>query len=291
MPQEYRISVITVNYNGIKDTCALLDCFTFDEQDMEVIVVDNGSKGNEAELIARKYPKAKVIEAGKNLGFAGGNNVGIREARGRLLLFVNNDAELCVSDIYHLAERIESSKEIGMVCPKIKFFFGDQKIQFAGFTALSPVTFRNKGIGYGEPDHGQYDCPCPTPYAHGAAMMVKKEVIDKVGMMPECYFLYYEELDWSMMMRRGGYEIWYEPSATVFHKESQATGADSPLKTYYMTRNRLIFIKRNATSYRILSYLYMIFAVGTRDIIKYCLKGRIKMAKATLKGIVDFIKL
>ena len=153
------------------------------------------------------------------------------------------------------------------------------------------MTFRNKGIGYGEPDHGQYDCPCPTPYAHGAAMMVKKEAIDKVGMMPECYFLYYEELDWSMMMRRGGYEIWYEPSATVFQKESQATGADSPLKTYYMTRNRLIFIKRNATSYRILSYLYMIFAVGTRDIIKFCLKGRIKMAKATLKGIVDFIKL
>ena len=291
MPQEYRISVITVNYNGMNDTCALLDCFTFTEEDMEVIVVDNGSKHGAAAVIARKHPQAKVIEAGENLGFAGGNNLGIRNAHGRLLYLVNNDTEINVADIYKLADKLESSEKTGMVCPKIKFFFDNHKIQFAGFTPLSHVTFRNKGIGYGETDHGQYDKPCKTPYAHGAAMMVKKEAINKVGMMPECYFLYYEELDWSMMMRRGGYEIWYEPSATVLHKESQTTGAESPLKTYYITRNRLLFVKRNATEYRLLSYMYMIFIVGTRDILKFSLKGRTKMAKATLKGIVDFIKL
>lgn len=290
MPQEYRISIITVNYNGLKDTCALLDCFTFDEQDMEVIVVDNGSKNNEAASIANLYPKVKVIEARENLGFAGGNNLGIQKAKGRLLFMVNNDAELYVRDIYKLADRLESEDYIGMVCPKIKFYYGERRIQFAGFTPLSPVTYRNKGIGYGEIDNGQHDNPGKTPYAHGAAMMVKKEAIDKAGMMPECYFLYYEELDWSMMMRRAGYEIWYEPAATVLHKESQTTGAESMLKTYYLTRNRLLFIKRNSNKYRWLSYIYMICIVGLRDMAIYLLKGRASLAKATLKGVIDFIK-
>ena len=121
-------------------------------------------------------------------------------------------------------------------------------------------------------------------------MMVKKEAIDKAGLMPECYFLYYEELDWSMMMRRAGYEIWYEPAATVLHKESQTTGAESMLKTYYLTRNRLLFIKRNSNKYRWLSYIYMICIVGLRDMAIYLLKGRASLAKATLKGVIDFIK-
>ena len=88
-------------------------------------------------------------------------------------------------------------------------------------------------------------------------MMVKREALEKVGPMPDCYFLYYEEFDWSMMFRRKGYELWYEPTATIFHKESRATGQDSPLKTYYLTRNRLLFVKRNVGSIeKLLSYIY-----------------------------------
>ena len=111
-------------------------------------------------------------------------------------------------------------------------------------------------------------------------------------MMPECYFLYYEELDWSMMIRRAGYEIWYEPSCTIFHKESQTTGQQSPLKTYYITRNRLLFAQRNINgSERYLTYLYIIGVVAVRDILKYYCKGQVNMAKAVMTGIKDFIKL
>lgn len=290
MPQEYRISIITVNYNGMKDTCALLDCLHPKDDKLEVIVVDNGSKNDEARHIAEKYPDVRVIESKENLGFAGGNNLGIKAAKGELLFFINNDTTVTLDDIYNLAERLVSSDEIAVVCPKIKFYHGERQIQFAGFTPLSRITFRNEGIGYGEQDHGQYETPHQIPYAHGAAMMMKKEAIDKVGMMPECYFLYYEELDWSMMMTRGGYQIWYEPSATVYHKESQTTGKESPLKSYYMTRNRLLFIKRNSERYKMLSYIYMICIVGTRDIMKHLLKGKKELAQATIKGIIDFIK-
>ena len=179
-----------------------------------------------------------------------------------------------------------------MVCPKIKFTWGDNPIQFTGYTPLSRITLRNQPIGCGEPDCGQYDAPHPTPYAHGAAMVVKREVIEKAGLMPECYFLYYEELDWSMMIRRAGYDIWYEPSFTVYHKESQTTGQSSPLKSYYMTRNRLLFAKRNTISpEKQLTYIYLIGVVAVRDILKYTIQRRFDLVKATIKGVRDFTTL
>lgn len=290
MHREYRLSVITVNYNGLRDTCALLDHLTFDHNDTEVIVVDNGSANNEAETIAARYSNVKCVRSERNLGFAGGNNLGIRHAHGKYLFFVNNDTEVSMDDIDRLIKRIDTSEHIGIVCPKIRFFYGDRHIQYAGFTPMSRITCRNRGIGYNEADIGQYDTPRQTAFAHGAAMMVKRNTIDKVGLMPECYFLYYEEMDWSMMMKRNGYQIWYEPSATVYHKESQSTGANSPLKTYYLTRNRLLFIKRNSEHFRLLSYLYMICFVATRDILKNILCAKLKLAQATIKGVIDFLK-
>ena len=290
MHQEYRLSVITVNYNGLHDTCALLDHLTFDHNDTEVIVVDNGSANNEAETIAARYSNVKCVRSERNLGFAGGNNLGIRHAHGKYLFFVNNDTEVSMDDIDRLIKRIDTSEHIGIVCPKIRFYYGDRHIQYAGFTPMSRITCRNRGIGYDEADIGQYDTPRQTAFAHGAAMMARRDTVNKVGLMPECYFLYYEEMDWSMMMKRNGYQIWYEPSATVYHKESQSTGANSPLKTYYLTRNRLLFIKRNSEHFRLLSYLYMICIVATRDILKNILCAKPKLAQATIKGVIDFLK-
>ncbi len=290
MHREYRLSVITVNYNGLRDTCALLDHLTFDHNDTEVIVVDNGSANNEAETIASRYANVKCIRSERNLGFAGGNNLGIRHAQGKYLFLVNNDTEVSMNDIDMLIKRIDTSEHIGIVCPKIRFFYGDRHIQYAGFTPMSRITCRNHGIGYDEADIGQYDTPRQTAFAHGAAMMARRDTVNKVGLIPECYFLYYEEMDWSMMMKRNGYQIWYEPSATVYHKESQSTGANSPLKTYYLTRNRLLFIKRNSAHFRLLSYLYMICIVATRDILKNILCAKPKLAQATIKGVIDFLK-
>ena len=294
MLPEYDISIITINYNGLNDTCELIDTLPLEDKSIEVIVVDNASKEDEVSIIAQRYPQVKVIRSEENLGFAGGNNIGIKAARGKYLFFLNNDTLLKhhTSAISLLINRLESDTKIGVVCPKIRFSWEDHPIQFAGYTPLSRITMRNRAIGCGEADLGQYDTAHPTPYAHGAAMIVKREVIEKAGFMPECYFLYYEELDWSMMIRRAGYNIWYEPAFTVYHKESQTTGQQSSLRTYYIIRNRLLFIKRNNYSpTRYLSYIYLIGLVACRDILKYSLQCRFDMAKATLKGIRDFISL
>ena len=290
MPQEYKLSIITVNYNGLKDTCELIDSIPFND-DMEVIVVDNASKQDEATVIQQRYSQIKVLKSEKNLGFAGGNNLGIKAAHGRYIFLLNNDTILKpqTSDIKHLIDRLESSPKIGVVCPKIRFAWDNYPIQFTGYTPLSTITIRNKAIGFGEDDNGQYDSPHPTPYAHGAAMMIKREIIDKVGLMPECYFLYYEELDWSMMMTRAGYEIWYEPTCTIYHKESQTTGQNSPLRTYYITRNRLLLVKRNRNGLnKYLSYIFLICIATTKDILKYALNGEKHLIKAALQGIKDF---
>ena len=257
------LSIITINYNGLQDTCELLETLPLKDERLEVIVVDNASKNDETTLIEQRFPQVTVIRSEKNLGFAGGNNLGIKASHGKYLFFVNNDT----------------------------VFKREKPIQYAGYTPLSSITMRNRSIGFGEPDRGQYDKAHTTPYAHGAAMMVKREVIEKAGLMPECYFLYYEELDWSMMIRRAGYEIWYEPACIIYHKESQATGQNSPLKTYFITRNRLLFNQRNQSRpIRWLTTLYLIGIVAAKDILKYYIKRRPDLASATMKGVFHYLK-
>ena len=304
MAEEKIISIITINYNGLKDTCELMDTLPLDDESIEVIVVDNASREDEASVIEQRYPQVKVVRSKENLGFAGGNNLGIEVASGKYLYFINNDTLLSLqgnavakpkhgmqAELRCLVDRLESDPKIGMVCPKIRFTWGENLIQFAGYTPLSRITLRNHAIGFNESDYGQYDTAHPTPYGHGAAMMVRREAIDKAGMMPTCFFLYYEELDWSMMIRRAGYDIWYEPASNIYHKESQTTGQESPLRTYYITRNRLLLVRRNSPlPWRYLSYIYLIFIAGTKEILKDLMKRRYDLARATLKGLWHFIK-
>ena len=291
-----KISIITINYNGLNDTCSLIESIP-DDEDIEVVVVDNASYNNEATTIKNRFPNVILIHSDKNLGFAGGNNLGINAAHGDYLFLINNDTifkgdkKIVKYEINALINRLESSDNIGIVCPKICFSWDNNPIQFAGYTRLSKITLRNHPIGFGEEDRGQYNDPCPSPYAHGAAMIIKRSALEKVGLMPECYFLYYEELDWSMMFHRAGYDIWYDPSMTIYHKESQTTGQNSPLRTYYMTRNRFIFAQRNIPSpKRFLTFFYLSVVVGGRDVLFHLLKRKFSLAKATLIGILDFAK-
>ena len=117
-------------------------------------------------------------------------------------------------------------------------------------------------------------------------MMIKREVIEKAGMMPEIFFLYYEELDWSTSMTRAGYELWYEPRCTVFHKESQSTGQLSKLRTYYLTRNRLHYARRNLKgTARFLSVLYQSTVAAGKNSLAYALKGRFDLFFAVYCGV------
>ena len=292
-PHPCDISFITINYNGLEDTCELIESLTRTVRSItyEIIVVDNASQGNEASQIQVRYPQVKIIVSSVNKGFSGGNNIGIREASGKYLMLINNDTYIQEDGFDKLIQRFETSSDIGIVCPKIRFSKGEQEIQYAGFSKLSLITLRNKGIGFGEKDNGQYNQACPTAFAHGAAMLIKREVIEQVGLMPEEFFLYYEEMDWSSCIQRKGFQIWYDPCCTVYHKESQSTGQQSPLKTYYMTRNRLLYARKNRFGLsKYLCYLYLTLVCLCKDVPIHVSNNRIDLAQSSIKGLLDFFK-
>ena len=286
------ISIISVNYNGFALTAAMIDSLRRHvTTPLEIVVVDNGSARDEAALLRERYPDIVVLRSDENLGFAGGNNLGIRAATGDCLLLLNHDTEVTDNTLHHLAETLDADPSIGAVCPKIRFWAPPQAIQFAGYTPLTRITLRNGLIGFGQPDDGSYDSPHETPYAHGAAMMVRREAVGKAGPMPEEYFLYYEELDWSERLREAGYRIVYDPRATVFHKESATTGQQSPLRSYYLTRNRLLFARRNRRgAARRLSIIYQLGVALPKSVAAALLHGRRDLAAAALRGCRDFLR-
>lgn len=287
MSSQPQVSFITICYNGFKDTCELIESLQKQIRSVsyEIIVIDNASREDEASKLHQLYPSVVAIRSNSNGGFSGGNNIGIRAAKGKYLFLINNDTYIESDDINYLIERLESSPKIGGVSPKIRFGFPPRHIQFAGFTPLSHITMRNQTHGFDCVDDGTFDSPHPTPYLHGAAMMLKREVIEKAGLMPEIFFLYYEELDWSTQITRAGYELWYEPRCTVFHKESQSTGQLSKLRTYYLTRNRLFYARRNLKGIdRFASILYQSTVAAGKNSLVYALKGRIDLAGAVCRG-------
>lgn len=294
MKMSPQISIITINYNGLKDTEELILSLTnhLVSISYEIIVVDNASKADEASILKAQFPSITVIRSKSNLGFSGGNNLGIKEAKGEYLLLLNNDTIIKDDTIHFLVDRLKSDSSIGAVSPKIKFDLPPFCIQFAGYTPLSGITLRNSLIGFGQMDGADFEKAHTTPYCHGAAMMIKKEVIDKAGYMPQIYFLYYEELDWCTQIEKAGYTLWYEPLCTVYHKESQSTGQHSPLRTFYMTRNRLLYAWRNRTGLqKWIAILYQLFVANPKNYIMFRLTGKAHLAKAIINGINDFIKL
>ena len=205
---------------------------------------------------------------------------------------LNNDTEIEDDTLHYLCETLADNPAIGAVCPKIRFFAPPRHIQFAGYTPLTHVTLRNALIGFGMPDDGSFDTPRDTPYAHGAAMMVRREVPRKAGPMPDIYFLYYEELDWSVRIREQGWKIAYDPRCTVFHKESATTGQQSPLRSYYLTRNRLLFAWRNLHgTARMLSVAYQLCIAVPKSIAAALAHGRRDLAKAIRHGAGSFFTL
>ncbi|HVW97008.1 MAG TPA: glycosyltransferase family 2 protein [Mucilaginibacter sp.] len=266
-----KVSVITVNFNQPQVTEELLKSIPDHGEWLEIIVIDNGSTVVSINNWQDLYPHVKFIRSARNLGFAGGNNLGIDNATGDYLFFVNNDTEFTEGLVEKLASVLDDNPAVGMVSPMIKYFHHQNLIQYAGYTAMNYSTGRNACIGLREQDKGQYDhITGPTTYCHGAAMMIRREAIEKAGKMSEVFFLYYEEVDWCEHIKRAGYEAWVCTDALILHKESVSVGKTTGLKEYFMNRNRMLFIRRNAPLLKkLIFYPFFIFVVAPRNILTY----------------------
>ena len=254
--------------------------------DLEVIVVDNGSKADSSALLKARFPHIKAIRSEVNLGFAGGNNLGIKAAKGEYLFLVNNDTEFTAGLVEELVDVLDKYPQVGMVSPMIKYFDYPDLIQYAGYTPINYYTCRNSCIGLKQIDKGQFDHTSPTAYCHGAAMMVRRAAIEKAGLMNEGFFLYYEEVDWCEHIKRAGYQAWVNTRALIYHKESVSVGKKSRLKTYFMNRNRMLFIRRNAPFFKmIIFYFYYCLVVVPRDMLVYIKEKNYSFIPVLLKAV------
>lgn len=270
------VSIITVNYGHSYLTEELLNSIyqTNNYSEIEIIVVDNGTIPNPVPDWENRYPKVQFIRSAENLGFAGGNNLGMKAAKGEYLFLVNNDTVFTKSLINILVDRMEANSQIGIISPRILYFDQPDTLQYAGYTPMNYYTARNECIGERQIDLGQFHLAAPTGYIHGAAMMLRRSVWEATGGMAAHFFLYYEELDWCDRIKKAGYEVWIDPAASIYHKESITVGKNSPLKTYFMNRNRILYIRRNASWYQVaVFYIYFITVVVPRNILSYIQQG------------------
>jgi len=286
------VTIISVQYGQMDVTAEMLESLLhITYPNIEIILIDNASPDCDAKLLKRRFPSITLIENPINVGFAAANNLGIVIAKGKYVLLLNNDTIVEPEFLEPLVNKLESNTKIGAVSPKIRFFSSPNTIQYAGMTPMNNYTIKNQSIGYGKKDIRQYDEDRRTSFAYGTAMMVPVSVINEVGLLPEIYFLYYEELDWGLSIQKAGYEIHYVHNSLIYHKESVTTGEFSPLKTYYLTRSRLIFMRRNFHGLKfILSLGYLIFISVPKNIFSRITKGEFKLLSSYCKALGWHIK-
>jgi GT2 family glycosyltransferase len=282
------VSIITVNYRQSNVTNELLlSLEKVDRQSFEVIVVDNSGDNDYLKLARPKYEMNTIVSR-VNRGFAAANNLGLQKARGKYILLLNNDTEVDPAFLDEMIGAFECRKEIGAVSPKIKYFDNPLLIQYAGYSKMNPVTLRMKAHGSKKPDSNVFNSRMITNYAHGCAMMISRKVYEAIGPMPEEYFLYYEEHDWSNSIRQAGYEICYEPGAIVYHKESVSVKKDSPLKVFYLNRNRFLYMRRNlSTFHRAVSTVYMVLISVPKNTLTYIIRNQREHLKAYFEAVTN----
>lgn len=283
------ISIITVNYNGIKDTRNFLYSLKESVKDVqyEVIVVDNASKNDEASILSSEFDWIKCSRSEKNLGFSGGNNLGVELAVGDYFLFLNNDLIFKSDFITPILAKLTESENIGAVSPLILNM--DGTLCYGGCENIDKYLLRIHYLS-GNINNALAEAQ-EVSLVHGAAVAIKRSVFNEIGGWPDIYFLYCEEIDLSIRLSKSNYLLWYEPRSVVYHVGSQSTGKESPLVYYYNTRNRLLLYKRNLKgSTQLISIFYQLVVINTQSLLKLLLNRKIPLLKAVFKGSFDFVR-
>ncbi|MGD9602565.1 MAG: glycosyltransferase family 2 protein [Gammaproteobacteria bacterium] len=244
-----RIAVIVLNWNGKADT---LECLAsmraVDYPDFQTVVVDNGSSDDSVVAIQRDFPEVTVLETGANLGYAGGNNAGIRWALSQgfdSILVLNNDTIVDRNLLQAFADAQRKYPNAGVFGAKIYYHAQPDVLWFAG-GKWHPEKLAFEHVGIDVVDSPEYSATRVFDYVTGCALFASAEVFGKVGLLGEDFFLTYEETDWCFRASAAGYAPTYVPEARLWHKVSASFGgSDSPLMSYFTTRNRLLFVRRH----------------------------------------------
>ena len=244
-----KVSIIILNWNGKEDTLECLDSVVnLEYPSFEIVVVDNGSTDDSVDVIANKYPEIKIVQTGGNLGYAGGNNVGIRWAIQRdadFILVLNNDTVVDKNMLSHLVGASLLDSRVGLLGP-VNYYYDDPNLIWT--TGAMLENFPNAGyrmLGDGDSDES-WKTSAQVDSLVGSCMLIKRNVIDEIGLFDEKFFLCWEEFDFCARAKNIGYKIYFVPEAKIWHKVGSTLGeVESPLRGYFNIRNKLLWAERH----------------------------------------------
>jgi GT2 family glycosyltransferase len=286
-----RLSVILLNYNGARDTIDCIESLQRSSfEDFEVVVVDNASFHDSVELLKIQCPDTTLIINSRNMGFAGGNNIGIRHAlngRSEFILLLNNDTTVDSDALATLVKTMEENPQAGIVGGKVYYSDRPKVIWFAG-GYFNPNSGFGDHYGKTEEDCGQYNTVRQCDFITGCCMLVRRGVFEKIGLLDDSYFLYYEDVDFCTRARHVGYSVLYQPGAVIYHKISQATSWDSPVYVYFNLRNKIFYLRKNSRAWKWLPHLPRLTYFYFRQLARLTLKWHdFPAARAAWLGLVD----
>ena len=289
-----RVAVVVLNWNGLADT---VECLASLEQletpAYEVVVVDNGSTDGSVTAIRERFPRVTVLENGENLGYTGGNNAGLRyalEQEADYVLLLNNDTTVAPDLVRRLVDAAEADPQVGIAGPTIYYHDRPDVIWSAG-GAIDWERGTTWMVGLDELDEGQFGAqPRAMDFVTGCCILVRRALIERVGLLDERFFAYYEDTEWCARAARAGYKIVHVPAARMWHKISPCAQSDSPFVHYYMTRNRLLFLKAAGAGWR--AWLDTLFARYMRTLISWSVRPRWRGKRiqrdVMVKAVCDF---
>ncbi|MDD5342172.1 MAG: glycosyltransferase family 2 protein [Patescibacteria group bacterium] len=286
-----RVSFVIINWNGLNDTIECLNSLRqISYPNYEIIIVDNDSKGDDVKTLREKFGNyIRLIQNEKNLGFAGGNNVGINlvltEGNSKYIMFLNNDTVVKPDFLDRLVARAESDLRCGIVGPEIHLYHQREIIHSRGGILSLYTGWRFIG-GTFHPTRFKDDGKYTLKYFSGSAFMASCRALKEVGYFDEEYFYYAEDVDLGYRLFKAGYRILCEPGSKIYHKEGASVGGNvrNPLTVYYDTRNSIMFIRKHGRFYHRLIFIPWFVFIMFVNLLFYFPK-EIKVFHHRLKGL------
>jgi hypothetical protein len=281
------VFIIILNWNGWQDTVECVEsCRKLAYPNFRLLVVDNGSTDGSEGILRKRLPEIDIIQTGSNLGFAGGNNVGIKYALERgadYIWLLNNDTVVDEYALASLVGELEKNAGAGIAVSRIYFFSRPKIIWFAG-GIWTPTRHLAVHRGLNEEDTGQYADIGETDFATGCSLLFKSRLISEIGHLKEDYFLYWEDVDWCLSARKRGWKILYVPESRVWHKVSASVENNSQVQNYYYFRSGLLFYGRHAPK-----SLFRFAANHIVYAINQYFRGKKNILRGYSAGLKDFV--
>lgn len=291
------VYIVVINYNNFEDTIECIKSLnSIYYKNKKILIVDNYSKNNSVKELKAHIPSCDILQLNENLGFAGGNNVGIKKALelgADYVLLINNDTTVNKDFLDKMVEVFYKYEDVGIVGGKILNYYNKNLISHAGGN-IDLFKYTTTHYGLNKFDSSEYNTEREVGFISGCLMLIKSEIFKSVGLLPEEYFMYYEDTDYCLNVRENGYKLIYSPKAIIYHKVSASSGGEeSPFFLKWNTRNRLLFMNKYKYKVNIykfwLSKIYFYLTRVSRFFF-YLINGKKEEAKSIIQGIIDYYK-